>query len=249
MPTEQRHHTMFAFWHLRNVSPESSWHALVPDFETSTDEFYRTLREAVAARRIPDLEIGEIEFREGGPLSAGRRYLRIRRERLVFDVCSAPFGTSWFFSCRYGEIPVRIRPWEAVAMLAASAGLVLLHVSVFGPVAGPVVFALNVVAFLFLANGLLATGLYGLDAVLLKIPALGKFYERFLRADSYFRDDSRQMYRETVDALVRRAVEEAAGAKVQGGVRFRGQYAISRLGILGRIREGLKIPWAPTNSG
>lgn len=240
---------MLGLWHLRNLTPESSWHALVPDFETSTDEFYGGLRSAVAARRIPDLEISEIEFREGGPLSARRRYLRIRRERLIFDVCSAPFGTSWFFSCRYGEIPVRLRLWEIAAMAAATAGLVLLHAAVFGRVAGPVLFLLNVAAVLFLANGLLASGLYGLDAVLLKLPVLGKFYERFMRGDSYFRDDSRQMYREAVDSLVRQAVEEAAGAKVPGGVRFKGHYAITRLGLLGRIREALKIPWPPTNSG
>ena len=128
-------------------------------------------------------------------------------------------------------------------MAAAVAGLVMLHMAIFGAIAGPAVFLLNGAAAIFLLNCLTATGLYGLDAILLRTPVVGAFYERFFRGHSYFREDTRQMYLQTVDGLVRGAVEEVAG-QVPGGVKFVQEEVDTGLGLLGWIREILRRPWS-----
>ena len=189
-------------------------------------------------QRLPDVEASEKEFREGGMLSARRRYLRLRRDRLVFDVCSAPFGTSWFFSCRCGEIPLRLRWWESALILAAAAGILAAHVSVLGQVWGCALFALNLASLLFLLNCLAATELYGLDAALMRVPVLGAFYETHFRENSYHRDDTRTMCEESVNRIVRDAVEAVAGERPEGGVEFREDPP--RPGFWGRVGEVLK---------
>lgn len=234
---------MFGIWDLKHLRMASRWHVLVPDFEVSTDEFYQMIKSAIEAKRVPDLEISVIEFREGGVMSARRRYLRLRRERLVFDVCSAPFGTSWFFSCRAGEIPMHLKVWEIVAMAAAISGFLLLHMAIFGINAGSAVFLLNAAAVIFLLNCLTATSLYGLDAILLRTPVVGAFYERYFRGNSYFREDTRQMYLQTVDGLVRGAVEEVAG-QTPGGVKFMQDDIETNIGLFGWIRELFRRPWS-----
>ncbi len=234
---------MFGIWELKNLRLNSKWHVLVQDFEISTDDFYLMVRDAVEAKRVPDLEITEIEFSEGGIFGARRRYLRLRRERLVFDVCSAPFGTSWFFSCRFGEIPMSLKLWEVVVMAILVSCVLLVHVAVFGLIGGPAIFLLNGAAVIFLLNCLTATQLYGVDAILLRTPVVGAFHERYFRGNSYFRDDTRQMYLQTVDGLVRAAVEAAVGEKTPGGVKFTEEHATTGWGLWGRFLELLRRPW------
>ena len=100
------------------------WYALVPNFQTSAQDFYALVEKELAARKVPGLDISRIEFREGGMLSAKRGYLRLRRERLVFDVCAAPFGTAYFFSSWFAEIASVVKLWEALSFFL---GLCLLY--------------------------------------------------------------------------------------------------------------------------
>ena len=74
------------------------WIAFADGFQTSPSEFYDTLAKDLAARQVPQMELSRIELPEGGLLSEKRIYLRMVRERLVFDVCAAPFGSGFFFS-------------------------------------------------------------------------------------------------------------------------------------------------------
>ncbi len=230
---------MFGIWHRKRLKEGSHWQVMVPDFETSTDAFYQLLRASIEKRRLPDVEVSEKEFSEGGILSARRRYLRLRRDRLVFDVCSAPFGTSWFFSCRAGEIPMRLRWWESASIVAAGLGVLAAHVAVLGPAWGCGIFVLNLASFLFLLNNLVATELYGLDAALTRVPVLGAFYETYFRGDSYHRDDTRRMCYASVDRLVRDAVEATTGVRPENSAEFYEEFA--RQGLWGRIRAALKL--------
>lgn len=229
---------MFGIWHRKQLKEGAYWYVLVPDFDTSTDDFYQLVHTSIEKRRLPDLEISEKEFREGGALSARRRYLRMRRDRLVFDVCSAPFGTSWFFSCRSGEIPMRLRWWETAVILGAAAGLLAAHVLVLGISWGATVFILNALSFLFLLNALVATELYGLDAALTRVPVLGAFYDTYFRGDSYHRDDTRRMYLVSVDRLVRDAVEQTSGTRPENWSDFHEEFPSP--GLWARIREALR---------
>ncbi len=228
---------MFGIWHRKRLKEGGLWYVTVPEFTTSTDAFYGSIREAVRKKELPDVEVTEMELREGGMASARRRYLRVRRGRIVFDVCSAPFGTSWYFSCRSGEIPLRLRWWESALILCIGLFLLALHLALLGYLWGPAFFAMNLASFLFLLNNLAATELYGLDAALLRVPVLGAFYETHFRGDTYHRDDTRRMCRAAVDRIVRDAVEAAAGQRPEGELQFQEQPP--RPGLWGRLRDAL----------
>ena len=88
----------------------SHWFTVLDGFSSSTEEFYVAVEKELAARKVPGLAMTRVEFAEGGVLSDRRVYLRMIRERLVFDVCAAPFGRAYFFSVRFAEIPAVIKP-------------------------------------------------------------------------------------------------------------------------------------------
>src|ERR1700722_18754499 len=111
---------MFGF-KSRKADVLSHWYTPVPSFSASTQEFYTSLEQELKAQEVPGLEISRVEFSEGGILSDKREYLRMSRERLVFDVCAAPFGKAYFFSCRFAEIPAVIHLWQLLVLSAAFA--------------------------------------------------------------------------------------------------------------------------------
>ena len=138
---------------------------------------------------------------------------------------------------------MHLKVWEIITMATAVGGFLLLHLAIFGIMAGSAVFLLNAAAVIFLLSCLTATSLYGLDAILLRTPVVGAFYERFFRGQSYFREDTRQMYLQTVDGLVRGAVEEVAG-QTPGGVKFMQEDLATGIGLFGWIRELFRRPWS-----
>ena len=76
----------------------SHWHILLDDFNASALNFYGSVEKALGARKIPDLKVKRVNWREGGMLSAKREYLRVSRGDLIYDICAAPYGTGYFFS-------------------------------------------------------------------------------------------------------------------------------------------------------
>ena len=83
----------------------SHWHYPIENFQTSTMEFYAAVEQALKPHEIPDYSVSRIDWREGGVLTARREYLRIKRGKLAFDICAAPFGTGFFFSSWLAELP------------------------------------------------------------------------------------------------------------------------------------------------
>src|SRR5436305_10785843 len=81
------------------------WHTLIEGFATSPTDFYDLVKAGMARREIPDLKITTVEWKESGPGSGKRVYLRVSREHLNFDICAAPFGTGYFFSWWLARIP------------------------------------------------------------------------------------------------------------------------------------------------
>jgi len=75
------------------------WSHLIDGLSYSSQEFYASLREALAARQMPRAKLKMIWIPEGGALTSGTRdYLRVRRGSAVTDICAAPFGRGFFFS-------------------------------------------------------------------------------------------------------------------------------------------------------
>lgn len=203
---------MFGIWKRKKPEVLEHKYHVVDNFESSTADFYEAIEKELAARRLEGLEISRIEYAEGGVLSAKREYLRLRRERLVFDVCSAPFGTTWLFSWRFSFIPVQLMGWEILVVLLVLAGAILFYQMLFGLVLGSILFGASVLSLLLFMRNTVSLGLQDIDAALLQIPIVGAFYEEFLRKDSYFREDTRFAYIEIVRSVIIANVATATGA-------------------------------------
>lgn len=202
---------MFGWRRKKHPEVFQHWYVLLPDFESSTSEYYGAVEKDLIHRKVPDLEICRILFPEGGFISARREYLRLQRERLVFDLCSAPFGTSWFFSCRFAEIPFRLRVWEVLVILAFLFVVYLGYAGIFGILWGGVVCLMTVGALVLLADTMTATGNRSLDHTILRFPVVGSLYELFMRRNlTYYRDDTRLMYGALVNSVAQAQVAKIA---------------------------------------
>jgi hypothetical protein len=218
---------MFDSFKRKKAEVLSHWYSLVPNFTASTKEFYEAVEKQLSARKVPGLEISRVEFSEGGMLSGKREYLRMTRERLVFDICAAPFGTSYFFSCRFAEIPVEIKFWHVLVLFAGwyiclvvSLNLCIQVFGIYSLVAWPLGWITAIALAIYTLRNAVAMGLRDLDTALIKIPVVGPVYERFLRKETYYREDTRLMYLDTVNSVVKALVEETTGAQGIKLIRF-----------------------------
>jgi len=183
------------------------------NFQTSVTEFYESVEKEINARKVPDLEMQRIAWSEGGLLSANRVYLRMTRESLIFDICAAPFGTSFFFSCRFAEIKRPINLVAVLLLVLIPLGAYALFLQFFGFLLGTLFAALALLVIIWTLRDPVAIGLANLDATLMKAPGIGPVYERFFRKETYYRQDTRVMYLQTVPAIVKHLVEELTAAK------------------------------------
>ena len=211
---------MFGLFEKKKADVIEHWYALIPGFNTSTKDFYEGVEKELKGQEVPGLEIFHVDFAEGGALSAKREYLRMTRERLVFDVCAAPFGKAYFFSCRFAEIPAVVNLWEFLALVLGICGAGFLGLIVFSRIFGvlglmlyPFLLLAAFVAAIYLMRNAVAMGLKDLDTSLIKTPVIGPIYEAWFRKETYYRQDTRLMYCDTVNAVVKAKVEEATGAK------------------------------------
>ena len=211
---------MLGFNKAKKTDVLSHWYSLVPGFNTSTQEFYQGIERELKERQVPGLEITHVEFSEGGPLSSKREYLRMTRERLVFDICAAPFGTAYFFSCRFAEIPAVIRLWQLIILFSLFCGSVALAWKMAGVFLGSFLLVAAFALAIYVLRNAVAMGLQDLDATLVKSPLFGPIYELLIRKDSYYRQDTRIMYCDTIDDVVKEKVEEVTGAKGIKHVQF-----------------------------
>jgi hypothetical protein len=189
------------------------WYALVPGFNSSTKEFYGGIEKELKTREVPGLEIFHVDFAEGGVLSQKREYLRMTRERLVFDICAAQFGTAYFFSCRFAQIPAAIKLWQLIIVLIGGFMTVALAFKFLGLILGVIVLLAAFVLLIYTLRNAVSMGLKDLDASLIKSPIVGPIYENWFRKETYYRHDTRLMYCDTVNAVVKAKVEETTGAK------------------------------------
>jgi hypothetical protein len=213
------------------------WYTAVDNFQFISSEFYQIVQTELTTRKVPGLEATRVEFNEGGLLSDKREYLRLKRERLVFDICAAPFGTSYFFSFRFVELPLGIKPTELFVFVVALALVFSLFVKVFGLFVGPIALLLLVAAACYVMRNALALGLRDLDASLLKTPVIGAIYEVLFRKETYYREDTRLMYLSTVNGITEALVDEVTAAK---GVKIVKRY--DRAPIFGEMYRERKGP-------
>lgn len=230
---------MFGFFK-RKADVLNHWIAFADGFSTSPSEFYAGLEKEVADRQVPSMQMSRIEFPEGGLLSEKRIYLRMLRERLVFDVCAAPFGNGFFFSCRTAEIPIAIQWWHWPVF----AGGALLAISItwyaLARMTGSFFWSVTLLVVLlgtsiYSIRNAVALGLEDLDATLIKTPVFGPIYEVVFRRESYHRIDSRMCYLEVVPMVVKKLAEDTTAAK---GVKLTRQYELAP--VLGELYKPVR---------
>lgn len=212
------------------------WIASADDFTLAPNEFYEAVEKNVATLKIPGLEFSREDYAEGGVLSDQRVYLRMIRERLAFDVCAAQFGTRYFFSSRTVYSPAVVKIWHVIAVLFFFYAIFYGLSQYFAHLMLPVLIDVGLmVTMVLMFRNVALMGLHDVDAMLLKIPAIGPIYERFFRKDTYYRQDTRLMYLDTVPNLVQKLAEDFTGAK---GVKLVRQYQVAP--ILGKLYKPLK---------
>ena len=200
------------------------WYSLVAGQQFPSADFYASVEEEIAAQQVPGLQISRVDLSEGGVLSDKREYLRLARERLRFDVCAAPVGVNYFFSFRFYALRTVVQPWEMLIAILVAATALYLASRFMGFFLGPVVLAATLAFFVWLGRNAIGLGLRDLDATLLRIPVVSPLYERYLRKDTFYREDMRLAYGQIVSAIVKREVETLTAAK---GVQLLREYAYS----------------------
>jgi hypothetical protein len=225
---------MFDFFKPRKAEVLQHWIAFAEGFQLSSSEFYESIERELKALEVPGLEMNRVEFAEGGILSVKRTYLRMTRERLVFDVCAAPFGKTFFFSCRFAEIPATIQIWQLLVIYFSACIVSYLAWRYIGLMLGTLILILTLVLLIYTLRNAVALGLRDLDAALVKSSLFGPLYERFLRKETYYRHDTRLMYLEIVSSLVKQLAEDATAQK---GVKLVKQY--EQAPILGEIYKSV----------
>jgi hypothetical protein len=187
------------------------WHKLVPDFSTSSQEFYAALEAALAKREIPELKTSRIEYHESGIISALRVYLRIERKKLAFDICAAPFGTAFFFSWWLTEPKKSYQAQGClfVVLLFVLAYFILKQFDYQG--CGIVLVILILAAWIAVLG--VREGWFLSEDIILETPYLGALYQYFFDPETYYKEDTRIMYREIVHGAVLEVVDETLTSK------------------------------------
>jgi len=212
---------MFGLWKKRKPEElKQPTYALIDGFETSTDAFYQSIENELNARNVPGLELVRIDYREGGPLSSKRDYLRMRRERLTFDLCSAPFGTSWFFSYRFCEIPAPFPGLQLLIVAGLLTALVFGYIALFGMLWGGITIGMTAIGFALLLRNTLTLGFEDFDAWLLTVPVFGRVYEAIFRKETFFRHDTRLMYAEMMERVIQDKIKEITASEGIEKVEF-----------------------------
>ncbi|MES2595800.1 MAG: hypothetical protein V4662_10715 [Verrucomicrobiota bacterium] len=211
---------MFGLWKKRKPEElKPPTYVLIDGFETSTDAFYKSIEEELETRKVPGLDFSRLDYREGGLLSSKRDYLRMRRERLTFDLCSASFGTSWFFSYRFCEIPAPFPLFQLLVVLLLTAALTMGYVALFGMLWGGVIIGMTVLGFFLLLRNTLTLGFQDFDAWMLTVPVFGRVYEIF-RKETMFRRDTRVMYADIIERVIQAKIQQVTAAEGIEKVEF-----------------------------
>lgn len=180
----------------------SHWHQSVEGLSTSTMEFYAAVEKALREKEVADLRIERLTVNEHGILSATREYLGISFGRFRFDICGAPFGKDYFFSW---WLVKRTPGFAALWGCATIIGLPLValaFISALGFIKGILMTVLAVVIGVAVLKSVAADGWDAIEDTILAMPVTGVLYAKFIKPVTYYSEDTRLMFEETVHRVV-----------------------------------------------
>lgn len=226
---------MFSSFRKREAEVLNHWIAAADGYQCQPTEFYQSIEHAVKERCLPGLDMSRVDFAEGGALSHKRTYLRMIRERLVFDICAAQFGTASFFSCRMAQIPPVMHLSQLIIVTIGLLVVLYLSMRFVGVFLGPVMLMALLLGACYVLRNAVAMGLRDLDTALIQSPFFGAIYERWFRKETYYRIDTRLIYLDTVSNIVKKLAEDVTAAK---GVKLVRQYELAP--ILGELYKPVR---------
>lgn len=201
----------------------SHWYNLIGGFQYSTQDYYAQIEQALQPHQIPEVSVSVVEYRESGIFSAKRVYLRIRRDRLVFDICGAPFGTGFFFSWWLGELRgANIFTVMAVLVGFLIAGSIIISIlssiftMIFGYYMGMLFLLLSIPILFWLLGIFIRENPMGIEDMIMEIPVIGPIYERLFSPVTYYKIDTALMFQSAVHTVVLEVVDQITKAQ---GVR------------------------------
>jgi hypothetical protein len=202
------------------------WSQLIEGMQFPSGEFYQKVERALEARQVPGLTFSRVTWREGGPMSAKRDYLRIKRERLIFDVCAMPFGTGFYVAEWFIIRPLRLGLVALIILAMLAFGFIMWEfgrtsalwnvyyffyahfgirrIATINRILLGVPITLAIICVLFFGQDL--------DAALMRLPLIGYFYER-IRKVTFYRADLAAAYRAAVHNAVCEAIDEVSKSK------------------------------------
>jgi hypothetical protein len=89
----------------RPTPPTASWAQQFANCNFSSQAVYDEIKKEIDDKQYPEIKISKVAHPEGGAFSHSREYLRVRRGRLIFDICAAPFGKDFFISWWQARMP------------------------------------------------------------------------------------------------------------------------------------------------
>jgi hypothetical protein len=206
------------------------WISFADGFTLPPQEFYEAVEKEMTARKIPAMKVSRVEYAEGGLLSEKRLYLRMLRERLAFDMCAAPFGNSFFFSCRTVHSPPMLRLWHIAIAFVFFGVVYSLLVKELGMLFANIAIVALLIAIAETFRNAVGLGLADLDNALMKIPVVGPIYENWFRKETYYRQDTRLAYLKIVPEIIKNLADDMTGAK---GIKLTQSY--ERAPIFGEL--------------
>ena len=198
------------------------WCKLIDGLQASPMDFYKCIEECVKRRKIPGLAKSRVTWPEGGLFSAKREYLRLTREKLLFDICAAPFGSGFFVSCRLVD---RQFPWHLLILAVVAAccllfGFILFIILVAQGMLAAIATAVTIiptVAVIGVVTWLLVRMLRGtlldLDQYLSNSQAFGPAYGRVTGRLTYYRIDTILMFQAAVHSALIEVVDKHTEAQ------------------------------------
>jgi hypothetical protein len=193
----------------------SHWSTLIENFQASPMAFYQAVEAGISRRQVPATQNSRVDYREAGVLSANREYLHVIRERLVFDICGAPFGTGFFVSWWLVEEQLRLNAVVKSLVIIGILGFAAWMLNLFGFIGGPIAFALVLFGGLAVANTLAAQGAFN-DNIVQALPMIGPLYVWLFKPSTYYRLDTMEMFQQAVHNAVLEVIDSMTADK---GVR------------------------------
>lgn len=190
----------------------SHWSTLIENFQVSPLAFSEAVETALKRREIPTSKSERVDYREAGVLSANREYLHVRREKLMFDVCGAPFGTGFFVSWWLAEEQSKLHPAAKAVILILMLGFMLWLWTQLGLVVGFVLLVMLLIGSVVVLDQMVTQNNID-EGFVRSLPIVGTLYVWMFKPDSYYRIDSMEMFQKAVHNAVLEVIDSMTAEK------------------------------------